>query len=60
MPKNLGLRLIAEGVETAEQRDFLAHETCDEAQGFFLSRPLPPSEVAALLERKDQGVTRSF
>jgi diguanylate cyclase (GGDEF)-like protein/PAS domain S-box-containing protein len=42
---NLGLRSIAEGVETAVQLDRLREFGCDQAQGYLFSRPLPPSEV---------------
>jgi diguanylate cyclase (GGDEF)-like protein len=42
---NLGLRSIAEGVETAVQLDRLREYGCDQAQGYLFSRPLPPSEV---------------
>ena len=38
----LGLKVIAEGVETAEQRDFLKAVDCDFAQGFFYSTPVLP------------------
>jgi EAL domain-containing protein (putative c-di-GMP-specific phosphodiesterase class I) len=45
-----GLRLpvVAEGVETAEQRDILVQEGCDELQGFFIGRPLPIERYAEL------------
>jgi diguanylate cyclase (GGDEF)-like protein len=40
MARNLGLSVIAEGVETQDQLDFLRAEGCDEIQGYFLSRPV--------------------
>ena len=42
---NLGLELVAEGVETQAQRDFLARLGCDVLQGYLYSKPLPASEI---------------
>jgi diguanylate cyclase (GGDEF)-like protein len=42
---NLGLEVVAEGVETAEQLQYLAEHNCDLIQGYFLSRPLPESKI---------------
>lgn len=45
--KNLGLRTIAEGVETAGQLDYLRTQGCDEVQGYYYSRPLTPQALSA-------------
>ena len=50
---NLHMKVIAEGVETVAQRDFLAAHGCDEMQGYLFSRPVPAGEFAALLARPD-------
>lgn len=49
MGKALGMTVVAEGVETAEQQAFLRSHDCDEMQGYLFSRPLPPAELASLL-----------
>jgi len=49
MARQLKMRVVAEGVETVEQLEFLHSLKCDEAQGYLISRPLPPEQAARLL-----------
>ena len=49
MAQSLKLRVIAEGVETFEELEFLRNHQCDEAQGFYFSRPVPALQFAKLL-----------
>jgi len=49
MGRSLKLRVIAEGVETLEELAFLRAYRCDEAQGYYFSRPVPPQQFAMLL-----------
>ena len=49
MARNLGLEVIAEGVETPAQRAFLALNGCQLCQGYLFSRPVPPAEFESLL-----------
>jgi len=55
MAKNLGMLLIAEGVETREQLEFLQNAGCDEAQGFFFSEPIPPDELVRFLQKRNHA-----
>lgn len=48
MGKTLGLTVIAEGVETEAQQEFLKRHACDEMQGFFFSKALPADQIPAL------------
>jgi diguanylate cyclase (GGDEF)-like protein len=50
MAHGLKLKVVAEGVETAEQLNFLRAQRCDAVQGYFLYRPLPEDEVADVLK----------
>jgi diguanylate cyclase (GGDEF)-like protein len=50
MAHALGKRVVAEGIETVEQLDFLRERRCDVAQGFFLARPLSGQAVTELLQ----------
>jgi diguanylate cyclase (GGDEF)-like protein/PAS domain S-box-containing protein len=50
MGRSLNMRVVAEGVETPEEARFLLAHHCDEAQGYYFSRPVPAAHFAKLLE----------
>ncbi|MFA6445371.1 MAG: EAL domain-containing protein, partial [Sterolibacterium sp.] len=52
MAHKLGMKVIAEGVETIEQSQLLTAAGCDYAQGYLYSRPVPPEEFDALLDSR--------
>lgn len=57
----LGLRTVAEGIETPQQVTFLASRGCDEYQGFLFSRPCEPEAFARMVrERNVEGVAESL
>jgi diguanylate cyclase (GGDEF)-like protein len=50
MGKSLHMRVVAEGVETREQREFLQEHGCSQGQGYYFGRPVPALELGRLLE----------
>jgi diguanylate cyclase (GGDEF)-like protein/PAS domain S-box-containing protein len=55
---SLGLKVVAEGVETEAQANLLALHSCDELQGYYFSKPLPAAALEAML-REDRRLVRS-
>lgn len=51
----LGLRVVAEGVETAAQSEILLHMDCDELQGYHFARPMPAEALLAWARGQSQG-----
>jgi diguanylate cyclase (GGDEF)-like protein/PAS domain S-box-containing protein len=55
MAHSLEMKVIAEGVETQAQYDFLVAQSCDEYQGYFFSKPVPEAQARALLQTPALG-----
>ena len=53
MGHSLKIPVIAEGIETAEQLEFLTHQNCDQGQGFLIGRPMPLDMLLAWCERAE-------
>jgi diguanylate cyclase len=51
MAQSLKMEVVAEGIETPEQGEFLRANGCDKAQGFYYSKPLPAAQIRELLGR---------
>jgi EAL domain-containing protein (putative c-di-GMP-specific phosphodiesterase class I) len=60
MAHSLRLKVVAEGVETAEQLQFLRSQCCDAIQGYLLYRPLREDELAGVLKRNRLGCSTSL
>jgi sensor c-di-GMP phosphodiesterase-like protein len=61
MAKHMGLEILAEGVETQEQLEYLAAHGCELAQGYLLSMPLPAAEFVTFWKawkNRQQSTTR--
>ncbi|HWS03376.1 MAG TPA: EAL domain-containing protein [Gammaproteobacteria bacterium] len=59
MARHLGLKVVAEGVETVEQFQFLDSKGCDLYQGYYFSRPLPAAALEAFLGDEGRTLPRS-
>ena len=59
MGRTLNLTVIAEGVETSAQADFLREHACDQFQGNYFSKPLPPADLARLLRTQRSQARRA-
>jgi EAL domain-containing protein (putative c-di-GMP-specific phosphodiesterase class I) len=60
MGKALSRTVVAHGVETKEQADFLRENACDELQGFYLDKPVPAEEIAQLLRAQVAPANDSY
>ena len=49
MAKHIGIRTLAEGVETEEQYEFMKNLGCDNIQGFYFAKPMPREDFDSLL-----------
>ncbi len=54
MARSLGMRTVAEGVETGEHIDWVKRSGCDLVQGYHFSRPVPASEIVAVIDACEQ------
>jgi diguanylate cyclase (GGDEF)-like protein/PAS domain S-box-containing protein len=57
MAHTLKLKVVAEGVETAAQLEYLRRHQCDQIQGFYLARPVPAPELEKMLHERAAGLT---
>jgi len=55
---NLGLKVVAEGVETQEAQEMLQNFDCDEMQGYYFSRPIPADAVTKYLKTPPLQLTQ--
>jgi len=53
MAKALGMRVVAEGVETLEQLHILQTLACDEVQGYYVAWPLPADNIAEIIRKQN-------
>ena len=54
LARSLDLKVTIEGVETKEQADYVREKGCDEIQGFYYYKPMPPQQIEKLLQEMDE------
>lgn len=54
LAKKLNMRIVAEGIETREQVDFLAENECDLIQGYYFAKPMPVEEFEVKMNENEQ------
>ena len=60
MAKKMGMRTLCEGVETEEQREFLASVNCERLQGYLFGKPMPYEEVTGKISNKEFTVSKNL
>ena len=60
MGKTIGLKVVAEGVETEQQRDYLMHQNCDILQGYLFAKPLTAAHATEYLQQHTQLSTARY
>jgi EAL domain-containing protein (putative c-di-GMP-specific phosphodiesterase class I) len=58
LARGLDLRVVAEGVETKAQLDFLQGHECREVQGFYFAEPMPANELREFMQKGEAAVAR--
>jgi len=53
MAHSLNLKVVAEGIETVEQQNFLIEQQCDIGQGYYFGKPMSLDELKTVLERNE-------
>ena len=54
LAQELQIGVVAEGVETADQLEYLRQTSCDEVQGYLIGRPMSAGEISTMLDRNPQ------
>jgi EAL domain-containing protein (putative c-di-GMP-specific phosphodiesterase class I) len=60
MAHGLNMTVVAEGVETREQMDFLLRRRCDQAQGYFFGRPMPMNKLIATVMEGERELEQKY